>query len=230
MKDNSVIYFYKDKGENFNKLKDFCTKMHMYFFDCTTLDELMYILLGSESSFIVVDKDVNATYQQLEDLADVKKFYYLDTTYNGLKKNIIMFDSMDKAINRIRRDNLLSDEELEGKKMYCYVIVNDELDSLFFRPKHIGTKYLTDIVYEHYRTKVKNKKCVETYPIIATKYNTEPASVERAIRFAIKRAFESCEDKQLFYNISKCRKAPTVKEMIAYLLNKVIFSDRKHFE
>ncbi len=230
MKDNSVVYFYKEKNENFYKLNDFCTKTNMYFFCCTTIDELMYILLNCDSSFIVVDKDANATHQQLEELSDVKKIYYLDNTYCGLKKNIIIVEDIDKTINKIRRDNLQTDDEIENSKMFCYVLVNKELDKLFFKNKHIGTKYLTDIVYEHYKSKIKNKKCVETFPIIANRYNSTSISVERAIRFAIKRAFESCENKQDFFNISKCKKSPTVKEMISYLLNKVIYSNKKCFE
>ena len=230
MKDNSVTYFYGTKGENYTKISDFCKKTNMFFFECTSLDELMYILLGAESNFVIVDKDANVTHKQLEELADKKKFYYLDTTYSGLKKNIMVVEDMEKTIDKIRNDNIQTEEEISEKKMYCYQVVNEELDKLYFRGKHIVTKYLADMVYEHFKSKVQNRKCAQTLVALAERFETTATGIERAIRFAIKRAFESCEDKQVFYNISKAHRAPTMKEMISYLLGKVIYGNKKYFK
>ena len=68
MKDSSVIYCYKDKGENYKKLGDFCTKTDMYFFECESMDQLMYILEGARSCFIVIDKDADINNEQLEEI------------------------------------------------------------------------------------------------------------------------------------------------------------------
>ncbi len=228
MKNNSVIYFYNKKDNDYSRLNDFCTKNNIHFFCCTTIDELMYLLLGNEMSFIVVSKDANVTHRQLEEIANVKKLYYFDTTYNGLKKNIILVDDMEKTITKIINDNLQTKDEIEEKKLNCYLLVNDELERLCFRHKHLGTKYLEDMVYEQYVSKVKNKKCIETYPILAEKYDTTVTGVERSVRFAIRSAFNIAEDKQMFYSISKRQKSPTVKEMVTYLLNKVFFSSKEN--
>ena len=227
MKDSSVIYCYKDKGENYKKLGDFCTKTDMYFFECESIDQLMYILEGARSCFIVIDKDADINNEQLEEISRVKKVYYMNEDYKALSKNIIVTGNVDKTIEKIKKDNIETQKEIEQDKMLCYEVINYELDKLSFRAKLIGAKYLADLVYEQFRSRIRTSKCVAIFPLLAQKYDTNTSSVERAIRFSILRAFENCEDKQLFYDISKTKKPPTVKEMATYLLNRVNYEKLK---
>ena len=227
MKDNAVVYFYGEMGENFSRLSEFCTKNDMFFFSCTTLDELMYLLLSTKATFIVVDCDAKATHKDLEELADIKKFYYLDTSYSGLKKNITVLSDMDSVISKIRLNNIQTDKEMEDEKRFCYKVVNSELNKLYFRNKLAGTLYIVDMVYEGYKTKIKNLRIGVLLSKVAEYYDSTSTKVERSIRFAIQSAYDSCEDKQLFFNISKSKKAPSVKELVAYLLDKVVYGDNE---
>ena len=98
------------------------------------------------------------------------------------------------------------------------------MDKLSFRPKLIGVKYLTDLVYELYlNSDSTQNKCCKAYDMISSKYNISIPSIEKAIRFSILTAFARCENKQLFLTISKNNKTPTIKELANYLIDKLVY-------
>lgn len=117
---------------------------------------------------------------------------------------------------------------LKKNEALCYELATKELNSLSFSPKLLGFKYLLDLISNLYiNSSLSHGKCNLLYPIISIKYETEPCSIERSIRFCIENAFAKCHHKELFYAISQSDKIPTIKEFVNFLLDKITIQINK---
>ena len=233
---DSIIYLYDEKNEYFDKLQDFCTKVNICFFECQSMELMLYLVKNIKPKFIVVSSklmthpilcDFCQTYSDCivyvlnDEIMPIStsNLYFLNT-FNDLQ---ILLESHIQYYANTNTQNQ------KYEKMY-YELVHNELDKLSFRQKLIGAKYISELIYEILTsTAIYNGKCSDLYPKLAIKYNTTTGSIERAMRFAIQQSYKISQNKNLFYEISKCNKAPTVKELTNYILDKVVLQANKRY-
>lgn len=226
---NSIVYFYDKKSNNCDKLYDFCTKVNFYVFECQKIEILSYIMENVKPMFVIFDCN-EFTSSLIEDFSTShpKCFIYVisSAVFSG-NKNIFTVEDLDRLImvlsNHIKCYSNLNVLSYKDERLY-YQLVHDELDKLSFRSKLLGAKYLTELIFELIvNSSISNGKCSNMYPKLALKYNTNINNIERAMRFSIYNAYSYCENKQLFFDISKTNKIPTVKEVANYILDKVLY-------
>ncbi len=228
MNQNSVVYYHKEKC-NCKEIFDICTKLKLHIFECDKLDILAYIMEKISPMYVIFDGNVNLNQNILEDFATHNKnafIYLLNKNFLSLGNNhtfiVENFKNLEIVLSNHYRcfsNHNIIDEQ---NQTLCYKIVHNELDNLSFRSKLIGSKYMADLIYELYaNSSISHGKCNSTYDKLALKYNTSSYSIEKSIRFCILRAYQSCQNKNLFYNISKTKKAPSIKEVANFILDKI---------
>lgn len=235
MNTHSVVYFYDKKNDYYNSISDFCTKINACFLECDNIKLMAYLIKNIKPMFVIFDSK-EITNELIEDFSQTNKkciIYVLnkENTINT-NPNIYYLNNLQRLetllYNDIRYYSNINQLSSKNEKI-CQELVYNELDKLSFRSKLIGVKYLSEIIQEILTSKcVYNGRCSNLYPKIALKYNTNIGSIERAIRFSIQRAFENSINKNLFYEISKQSKAPTVKEITNYILDKVVLKLNKN--
>ncbi len=114
------------------------------------------------------------------------------------------------------------------------IAVTEILHKVGIPARHKGFHYLRDailLVIEH--PEVINKVTAVLYPTVAKKYNSAPLAVERAMRYAIGKAWEK-ENMVLFrtyfgYTVSNPEK-PSNSEFIARVSDDLRFKNRMHMK
>ena len=228
MNQNSVV-FYHTENYNCKEIFDICTKLNLHIFECDKLDILAYIMDKISPLYVVFDSNINLNPNIIKDFAFHNKnsFIYLigQRFLNlGNEHTFIVDNYKNLEIVLSNHYRCFSNHNIfnEQTQILCYKIVHNELNNLSFRPKLIGAKYMADLIYELYaNSSISHGKCNSTYDKLALKYNTTSCSIEKSIRFCILRAYESCQNKNLFYDISKTKKAPSIKEVANYILDKI---------
>ena len=227
----AVIFYHREVDDDYMYITDICTKLGLNFFDCNKLDMISYIMNSINPLYLIIDAKENFNHAFVEDFCKVYPNSYVliinCIEINFESKNCLVIENIETLFSKLNNHykfflNHMMDFEGNSKLFYNYIIL--ELDKLCFRSKLIGSKYLTDLIYELYlNSNVARNKCCVAYEIISKKYNINTASIERAIRFAISKAYENCPNKQLFLDISKTSKLPSIKEIANYIINKLIY-------
>ena len=235
MNTHSVVYFYDKKNDYYNSISNFCTKINACFLECDNIKLMAYLIKNIKPMFVIFDSK-EITNELIEDFSQTNKkcIIYVLNKENTIdtNPNIYYLNNLQRLetllYNDIRYYSNINQLSSKNEKI-CQELVYNELDKLSFRSKLIGVKYLSEIIQEILTSEcVYNGRCSNLYPKIALKYNTNIGSIERAIRFSIQRAFENSINKNLFYEISKQSKAPTVKEITNYILDKVVLKLNKN--
>lgn len=99
-------------------------------------------------------------------------------------------------------------------------IVCTEMDAIHINQKSVGYQYLVDGILLSLNSHQPN-----LISIISEKYNKTPASVERAMQYAINRAWRTTDIEDLLFHytakIHSSRGVPTITEFICYYANKI---------
>lgn len=235
MNNNSVAFFHISDTTNYNHVCDICTKVNLHLFECQKLDILSYIMEKVCPKYVIIDAGDKLSKNICINIANKHKdcfVYIIGNEYLDISNNNIYIVENCKQLeliilNHHRCFSNLIDISSENEKQ-CYSCIIKELDKLYFRPKLIGAKYMTELIHELFtNSSISNIKCNALYQKIAYKYNAKVNSIERAIRFSINKAYQNCREKELFHNISKTDKIPTIKEIANYILDKIILQINK---
>ena len=227
---NSIVYFHSLTNENYNYMYNICTNIGVNLFDCQKIDHLDFIISNFKPMYLVIDIDNNFDkHIIIEILSKAKQpiTFITDNFDVDIKSNnIFMFDSFETLHKLLYNHHKFYSSHMQIQKFdtkKCYSILIEELDKLSFRPKLIGYKYITELIFELYSTTPKsNYKCNNIYSDISKKYNTNSSCIERAIRYSILNAYQNSCIKQEFLKISTTLKVPSIKEIANYILDKII--------
>lgn len=102
------------------------------------------------------------------------------------------------------------------------------LQQLGISPRLKGFLYLREaVLYVHERPELLNLVTKELYPMIAKEQETTPTRVERAMRHALKKAWEQGMDQhEMFHGRNGIEKGPKNSEFISYFVNYQSRQDR----
>ena len=230
---NCIVFLHNPQNGDcdFGEIIHICTKLGLCFFNCANKDLLPSMLENLKPMYIVLGASENLDKEYVETLCDnyPNSFVFLfeNENFASEKNNCMNVDGMLSLCEKIRNHHKyiqshMIDFENNSKLFYNYILL--ELDKLSFRAKLIGEKYLADLIYEFYfNSKIVKNKCGNAYEILSKRYDTNPIARERLIRFAITKAFAHSQDKQLFYDISKKDRLPSIKELAGYITNKLVY-------
>ena len=230
---NCIVFMHNPNNGDYDYtgIINICTKKGLSLFNCANKDLLLGMIENLKPMYIVLGENEDFDKEYVENLCSTYPNSYIfllgKEKFSSEKDNCIFVDNMLSLCEKIRNHNKfvqshMLDFENNSKLFYNYILL--ELDKLSFRAKLIGEKYLADLIYEFYfNSKVVKNKCGNAYLIISKRYDTNPIAIERLIRFAITKAFDHCQDKQKFYDISKKNRLPSTKELAGYVTNKLVY-------
>ncbi len=231
MNQHSIVFYHSDNA--FCKdIYNICTNTKMHLFECQKIDVLAYIMEKIKPMYVVFDTSVNFNTNIFNDFERNNKscyIYLIGKKYlNFCNEHVFVVDNykmLENAIGNHFRcfSNQFFNFDITESK--CYAIIHNALNTLCFKSKYIGFKYIGDLIYELYtNSSISNGKCNDTYNKLAKRYNTNSCNIEKSIRFCIQRAFENCQEKALFFNISKTSRIPSIKELANFILDKLYLS------
>lgn len=131
--------------------------------------------------------------------------------------------SSDMLINEVRR--LIEEKKFIEKDSTQRKKINLLLHDLHFNSNHLGTKYLSDCIYEalSFPDKYNFVLQKDLYPNIAKKYNKSSHNIKSNIIKSINFMYYECDEKILkdFLHKVDLPSAPTVKDFIMSAIEKL---------
>lgn len=130
----------------------------------------------------------------------------------------IDFDSIIHCLEKI-----INDENTSKKELIIKEKINIELNKLNFNFSYVGTKYLSECIYELYKRELSSfNLSKDIYPIIARKYSTSHTNIKCNIFQATLNSYYDCEQYKLEkyfgrYFLSK----PKTKDIIYKVLENI---------
>lgn len=229
MDKNACLLFLYNNFEDCNKLFNICTKLNLNVIFCNQIENINNIISSIKPLFVITDQTNKIVLENIINSLPIETYVF------SLSKNLISsndrfmyvndLDILEKLIeNRCinHENNLLQIKKHENN---CYEQIIKELNILSFRSKLVGSKYLTELIYNFFISSNCSKlQCNTVFNEIATKYNIHPSCIERNIRFSILDAYSTSKNKQLFFDISKKMTIPSIKEIANYILDKLKFT------
>ena len=224
MNRNFTALFHMNNEKNYMKVCEICNKYELQLLTCMKYDALVFITNSIKPMYIIIDDD-KMREDLINDFVGINNFSYIyivgEKEYNITKDNVIHLNNYNELAelfeNQFKNNNYFSVDEIVLRQL-----LSKELDKLYFRTKLIGVKYLTELIINMiYLTPLSKLNCELFYDKLAEIYNTTNSSIERSIRFCISNAFMYCPKKELFYEISKTNKKPSIKEIAVYILDKI---------
>lgn len=159
------------------------------------------------SSIIVVSGDYSM----------IRQVYNSDYIYRCFLKPF-NFNEIEESIEKIICENNYEMETDVKSK------INKELKKLKFNFTYKGTKYLSECIYQIYKSNESDVDNLskEFYPIVAEKYNKSVNTIYGNIKQAINAMFFDCEERILkeYFKYSFVVK-PKSKEIVYIILNKL---------
>lgn len=128
--------------------------------------------------------------------------------------------SIDIIINDI--SILISSKTNEVQTDFIKKKISKQLRDLNFKFSYVGTKYLSDCIYETYclynKSTINLEKCI--YPIIAKKYNKSISNIKSSINKSVNLMYYDCDEQILkqFLKIKILTSNPKPKDIITTIV------------
>lgn len=188
---SNVIYYCSVHSE-YLKYKKIALFYKVNLIKCCKNEDLILKIKRFKPKFILVDKNFNKKNQFNYSHLKINTFFISDTVDYELK-----YISEDLAINYLKLVNFknsiqkcYSNDDLFENIM---VVIDDLLMQYGFNPKHIGMRYLKDVIESKIINGDKFYLSTICYPLIAKRYQKSVESIERSIRSAINSAWNKRE-------------------------------------
>ena len=223
---NSVIFFHNNNSQILYDVTTISQKLNLNMFECSTLSNLFETIKLLAPAFIIIENK-SLEQSKILKLAEANKnifIFVLGEFCTSLSNTICCKDLIDlesKLLNLCMR--LDKNVNMAKDVSKCYNFVTTELESLNFSIKHIGSHYVKEIIIQLYKSS-SSLHCPlkDIYPYLSIKFNCNANTIERAIRFAISKAYCKCKEKDECHYIFGTH--PTVKQLTSYILDKFLSS------
>lgn len=227
MNNHCILYYYDKKESIFEKLQDFCKKQNLLFLECSNINIFTYLIKNISPMFVIINNKTLPKDFIIDFAKSNARSYIYTTQFNFIEdKNIFTFNNCsileNHIINQIKYS--ISTNNLTANQINERIY--KELNTLGFSSKLIGLKYIRDIIlYLATNPFCQNGRFSKIYSYIALQYNTNPINIERDVRFSISQAYTNSKQKQLFFDISKKDRRPTIKEIACHLTDKICLTN-----
>lgn len=154
-----------------------------------------------------------------------------DFIRNNKKSIIILSETLQKSLNfffvlKNDIDSLINKIlEISANKIDNIILknkINAELQYLGYNPTHIGTSYISEIIYIIYHTNYDDSLEGHIYPYMAEKYNKTVNTIKCNIINATNLMVCECEENKLLRYLGKCDFfKPGPKTIIYAIINKI---------
>lgn len=182
------------------------------FFKITSdYNEISKILKNHLIDLILLDKSI-----------DNYKYIIKCIKCYSFENNLITFGKDIKScINKIR--NYIYTPIKNDKKLK--LLINNELRNLNFDFSYLGTRYLSDAIYEAYLTSEDFDINLNTaiYPVLAKKYNRSINNIKSNIYYSTNMMYCNTTENYLIKNLGLdiIDSKPKLKDIIVYILKKI---------
>ena len=228
---NCLIYLHGifNSVKNCLQVANICTKLGICYFECQSLDALIFMAKSVMPRYIVVEIQQSVDQKIIDGVCSFFSncfvFFSNVESQNGdnfLDKANICVENMQTLQTKLDNYNkFLSNHMFNyATDKNFYEKVAWQFNKLCFNHKNIGEKYLFELIFEIYQhNKSFGTNFCEFYKILAKRYGVSPSSVVRDIKFCIKKAYSQNGNMQVFENISKSHKIPSIKQFVSFIIN-----------
>lgn len=189
-------------------------KPEVVFCDCDTvcLNEDIFNMFLQNKNFVNTNVIMISKYE-IDKVFEYKNVHYL--IYDNLFDNILkIIENVDLSVRYVVPEELMREYKIK---------LTGLLRELGITTKHMGYNYIREIVLEI----IKDDRRIVSltkhlYPLIAIRYNTYRANIERNIRNALNFTIKNCRNKEMMQEIMTLGNAvPSNKQFITYLVEKL---------
>lgn len=120
-------------------------------------------------------------------------------------------------------EKIINDEKNSGEELLIKEKINKELSKLNYNFSYIGTKYLSECIYELYKRNISSfNLSKDIYPLIAKKYSTSNTNIKCNIFQATLNSYYDCEQDKLEKYFGKhFYSKPQTKDIIYKILENI---------
>lgn len=227
MRSYSVVFYHSNNKKNYDNIYNLCAGLRLNVYESNDLCSLLSTSKMVNATFIIIDATNTEDFEPLIEVAhsmhdkytfimansniecDVQNTYFVNES-----ELIEYFTKTFKKVCLIERDN--------NQYQTSYKVVSNVLRDMDFSAKHVGLIYLKDLITELLcNRRLLHSFYKEIYHVLAIRYNSTPACIERTIRFCIKSAYEK-GNKEIANISNSDSKAPTIKETTNYIVDKIL--------
>lgn len=221
---NSMIFFHNKTSQNLYNIISISQRLNINTFECSSLSSLFETTKLLSPAFIIIEN---------QSLSDFEFYSFIESNQTAFVFILGEFDTyipnaiFCKDINDLEKQlmNLcirLDKNSIDTKNISkCYNFVTKELEILNFSIKHIGFHYVKEVIIQLYKSSASlHCPLKDIYPYVSIKFNCHSNTIERAIRFAISKAYYKCKEKDERHYIFGTH--PTVKQLTSYILDKFL--------
>lgn len=223
---NSVIFFHAKETHNLLDVLATCQHLNLNMFECSNLGNLFETTKLLHPAFVVIEqqslgKDEFLCFSQT--FKDT--FIFVLGEYEIFNKNTIFCNNIKDFEIKLKNLYMRIDKNATSitDTSQCNNFITFELEKLNFSIKHIGFHYIKEVIIQLYKSSSSIHCCLKNiYPYLSLKFNCNSNTIERAIRFAISKAYIKSKEKEnppFIFNTP-----PTVKQLTSYLLDKFLSS------
>ena len=231
---NLAIVFHDQNNDLLYDITNICSKVGLNFLNCCKLDIFSYIANSFNPKYVIICS-ANTPTEFVENFSKLNPntyiFVYTHCSFSKNLNNIFTTNDLNILCEALRNHYYYYiKQSTSDKEEYLFdQLLHQEFNNLNFSPKIVGTRYFKELILEAYLN-FPNLcfKCNNLYDKISKKFNTLPSSIERTIRFSIIKAYQHSKNKQVFYDISKSTKIPTIKEVANYILDNLCFKIKQN--
>ena len=236
IKYNIVSIFLSNKNFELSfKLQKWCKELRINLVNVIDLLDLSLKIAQLKPAILLVDENyAKENSDVLSMLIKCDGFKTIKIAYIGedVESNLVGNDSQNvnfvhidkvkdfliKFVNTYQMDNIRFDNSEDASFTYCEK-VGEGLISLGLSPKHIGFQYLKGII-SYLINKGNGEMLNDCYAVISAKYYTTTANIERSVRNAILRAWQTfgSENWKSLLSLPDKNKKPTNREFIYYVI------------
>lgn len=221
---NSMIFFHNKTSQNLYDIMTISQKLNLNTFECSTLSSLFETTKLLSPAFIIIENQsfLNFDFDSFIESNKMAFIFILGECDTYIPNTTFCRDTneLEKQLLNlcIRLDKNPSNTKDISR---CYNFVTKELEILNFSIKHIGFHYVKELIIQLYKSSASlHCPLKDIYPYISIKFNCHSNTIERAIRFAISKAYYKCKQKDECHYIFDTH--PTVKQLTSYILDKFL--------
>lgn len=223
---NSVIFFHTQPTHNLLDILSVCKNLNLNTFECSSLANLFETTKLLRPAFVVIEQQT-LTQDEFLCFCQAHKdiFIFVLGEFQVFDKNTIFCNNIKDFEIKLKNLYLRIDKNSTSitDTSHCNNFITFELEKLNFSIKHIGFHYIKEVIIQLYKSSSSIHCCLKNvYPYLSIKFNCNSNTIERAIRFAISKAYNKSKEKENPPFIFSTH--PTVKQLTSYLLDKFLSS------
>lgn len=232
---NINVAFYTKSITNAYDLRNKCKRNGIDISYLADLDNLIVEIISNPKGVMIIDIKYLRHLRLISSFCQFRnngeyKFIYLAPSEKLMSADeedisIYTYEEMSKLVDNLPQIiDEINNKSDNDKMIFVSNMIAEILESYKISPKYMGFSYLKDCIEIVSQNKFQAKRLnTDVYPIIAKKYNTTVANVEKGIRITIKQA--SISHPELYGKDTFCCGKITNRKFVTHIVEEIDLYD-----